>query len=354
MGTLLRLTAANLRSLVRDRAAIFWTFFFPVMFVFLFGSIFSNQGKGTIDVGVVDNDHSAVSTVLVDQLQHSQQVLTVHTGSQADEESAMKNGNVSAVIVIPQGFGTSGSPSLTVDVDPSQQQVSQIVVQVAQQMAQGVVNGGQNIVTVNPQNLTTEQLPMVNYLVPSILAMSLMQLGVFACVPLVEQREKGILKRLGATPLPRWTLVGSNILMRLIVAAIQTVLILGIGAAVFNVHLFGNPLAVAGLVFLGSATFLSLGYLVASFLRTEEQANGVTQVIQMPMMFLSGIFFPFSMLPDFLGQIGRIMPLTYLGDAMRQVMVNGTALAPLPVDLAILGGWLVVCLGVTVRFFRWE
>jgi ABC-2 type transport system permease protein len=108
------------------------------------------------------------------------------------------------------------------------------------------------------------------------------------------------------------------------------------------------------LVVLGAAAFLALGYALAAFLRTEEQASGVVQLVQIPMMFLSGIFFQFEFLPSFLQSIGRLMPLTYLADALRQEMVSGTQVAPLAMDVAILGGWLIVCLGITARFFRWS
>ena len=202
--------------------------------------------------------------------------------------------------------------------------------------------------------LQSTNISTVAYLVPSILAMALMQLGVFAAIPLVQQREKGILKRLGATPLARWKLVGSNVLMRLMVAIVDAVVILGIGLVFFNVQIVGNLLAAAGLVLLGAGAFLAIGFALASFLKTEEQATGVVQVVQMPMMFLSGIFFSFDFLPGFLQTVARFMPLTYLGDALRQVMVNGTQVAPLGVDVAILTGWLVVCLGIAARSFRWE
>ena len=89
-------------------------------------------------------------------------------------------------------------------------------------------------------------------------------------------------------------------------------------------------------------------------MRTEEAANGIVQVIQFPMMFLSGVFFPIEIMPSILRPVAAILPLTYLGDALRQVMVNGSAFAPLAVDLAVLGGWLVVCLAIAARSFRWE
>jgi ABC-2 type transport system permease protein len=205
-----------------------------------------------------------------------------------------------------------------------------------------------------PQTVQTENLNFISYFVPSILALSVMQLGIFAAVPLVADREKGILKRLSATPLRRWQLVGSNTLMRLLIALVQTVIIVGVGSAFFGVQVSGSLLLAAVFVALGAVSFLALGYVLASFTRTEEAANGITQVVQFPMMFLSGVFFPIEAMPQFLQSIARLIPLTYLADALRQVMVGGTAFAPLWVCAAVLLGWLVVCFAIASRKFRWQ
>ncbi|MGD0861735.1 MAG: ABC transporter permease [Candidatus Limnocylindrales bacterium] len=360
MNTLLRLTVANVRSLIRDRAALFWTFFFPVMFVFLFGWIFGGSGGSKIAIGFVDQDHTVVSTGL-QQAFSRVTLLTIQTGSLEAEKAAMQHGDISAIVVVPSGTGAAvaarSATPIQLYIDPSQSQVSQVVEQIATQIASGFnleLAGGTAIVGVQQLTLQSTNLTTVAYLVPSILAMALMQLGVFAAIPLVQQREKGILKRLGATPLARWKLVGSNVLLRLLVAIVDALVILGIGLIFFNVQIIGSVLAVAGLVLLGAGAFLAIGFALASFLNTEEQATGVVQVVQIPMMFLSGIFFSFDMLPGFLQVIARLMPLTYLADALRQVMVNGTQVAPLGTDLAILSGWLVVCLAIAARSFRWE
>jgi ABC-2 type transport system permease protein len=360
MNTLVRLTVANIRSLVRDRAALFWTFFFPVMFVFLFGWIFGGNADSKVAIGFVDQDNTQVSIGLQKSLSQVS-LLTIQTGSLEAEKAAMQHGDISSIVVVPAGTGAAVAAKTPTDlqlyVDPSQSQVSQVVEQIVGQIASGFnlqLAGGTAVVGVQQMTLQSTNISSVAYLVPSILAMALMQLGVFAAIPLVQQREKGILKRIGATPLARWKLVGSNVLMRLMVALVDAVVILGIGLSVFNVQIVGSVLAVAGIVLLGAGAFLALGFMLASFLKTEEQATGVVQVVQMPMMFLSGIFFQFDFLPGFLQTIGRAMPLTYLADALRQVMVNGTQVAPLGVDLAILTGWLVVCLGIAGRSFRWE
>ena len=363
MKTLLGLTVANLKGLTRDRAALFWTFFFPIMFVFLFGVLFSGSGDSKVSVGFVDQDNSQASMGLRNQFAQVP-LLKLQDGTLEDEKTAMQHGDISAIIVIPSGLEaavakTEGHPTAAIELytDPAQTQTAQVVQGAVAQIASGfnlALANGSEVVTVSQLTLASTNVSTVTYLVPSILAMALMQLGVFAAVPLVQQREKGILKRLGATPLARWKLVASNILLRLIVAAVDTVLILGVGIAVFNVQLVGNLVLAAGFVFLGAGAFLALGFMLASFLKTEEQATGVVQVVQMPLMFLSGIFFPFTFMPGFLQSVARLLPLTYLGDGLRQSMVNAPQVAPLAVDAGILAAWLVVCLAISARSFRWE
>jgi ABC-2 type transport system permease protein len=184
--------------------------------------------------------------------------------------------------------------------------------------------------------------------------MALMQLGIFSAIPLVADREKLILKRLSATPLRRWQLVGSNVLMRLLIAIAQTVIIVAVGALAFGVQLSGNIVLLAALVVLGSMAFIALGYVIASFASTEDAANGMTSVVQFPLMFLSGTFFPIDTMPDVLRTVALAMPLTYLSDALRQVMVDGTPFAPLWVCFAVLIGFLVACFAIAARFFRWQ
>jgi ABC-2 type transport system permease protein len=361
MKTLLGLTVANLKGLTRDRAALFWTFFFPIMFVLLFGVLFSGSGDSKVTVGFVDQDGTTASAQIRASFAAVSNLLILQDGSLDAEKKAMQDGNVSAVIVIPKGFESSASQHQTVAIqlytDSAQTQTQQVLQNVASQVVNQdnlTLTGGSAVITVAQATLSSTNISTVTYLVPSILAMALMQLGVFAAVPLVQQREKGILKRMGATPLARWKLVASNILLRLIVAAVDTVLILGVGLLVFNISIVGNLALAAGFVLLGAGAFLALGFMLASFLKTEEQATGVVQVVQMPLMFLSGIFFPFTFMPGFLQSVARLLPLTYLGDGLRQSMVNAPQVAPMAVDAAVLAGWLVVCLAISARSFRWE
>jgi ABC-2 family transporter protein len=90
-----------------------------------------------------------------------------------------------------------------------------------------------------------------------MLGLSVMQVGIFAAIPLVADREKLILKRLAATPLRRWQLVGSNVLMRLLIALVQAVIIVGVGVALFGVEIVGSLLLAGAFIALGAMAFLA-------------------------------------------------------------------------------------------------
>ncbi|MGZ8527574.1 MAG: ABC transporter permease [Candidatus Limnocylindrales bacterium] len=362
MRALRALTIANMRSYLRDRQALFWSLAFPLIFVFLFGSIFGG-GSDSQSVAWVDEDASQASAGLRAAFASVPGVKLVDLDRTAALEK-MKTGDNAGVIVIPKGYGdvvaaAATDPSRQTDVtyfvDPSQQTASAFMASYVNGVLAQVNLGGKPVaVTSHAETIQTTQLNAVSYLVPSILGMALMQTGIFAAIPLVADRQKLILKRLAATPLKRWQLIGSNVILRLVIALVQFVLIVGVGVFVFDVKIVGSLVAIAGLAVLGSLAFTSVGYVIASLAKTEDAANGMTSAVQFPLMFLSGTFFPITVMPDFLQSVARFLPLTYLSDALRQVMVGGSAYAPLAVCVAILAGWTVVCFGFAARRFQWQ
>jgi ABC-2 type transport system permease protein len=359
MRGFLPLTVANIKSFYRNRAALFWTLAFPVIFIVLFGSIFSG-GTQDFPLALVDEDQSTVSQQLVAGFSN----ISILEADQVGRDEAlahMQSGDFAGVLIIPAGAGraiASGQTvSLTLITDPSRQTATTALQQVVGQVVASMnlkITNSPTLLTIQPQTMQTENISNAAYFVPSILAMALMQLGVFASIPLVSQREKQILKRLAATPLSRITFVGSNVVMRLIIAALQTILIVGIGAWLFGVTIVGNVLVVVGFIALGALTFLAVGYIIAAWARTEETANAGTSIVQFPLMFLSGIFFPISFMPGWLQPVAAAMPLTYLADALRQTMVGGAAYASLGVDALVLGAWMIICFLIAARFFRWQ
>lgn len=193
-----------------------------------------------------------------------------------------------------------------------------------------------------------------DYVLPGILAMALMQLGLFGALQFLSLRERKIILGLSITPISRTALLASEVLLRLLAGFVQAGIILGVGIGVFGVRLVGPVQDVLALVLLGSAAFVSLGYLLVCFARSMESGNGIAQAVQLPMMFLAGIFFPVELMPEFMQPVVRVIPLKFLADALREAMVGVPAEFSLVVNAGLLSGFLGITLLAAVRFWRWE
>ena len=362
MTTIITLYRAALKEFFRDRAALFWTLAFPILFIVLFGTIFSGNGGANYTVGLVNEDGGPAASTLTSYMQQVK-AFTIKTGTYDNEMNNLKQGNLDMVLVIPAGMSDAVSAGQTTAVqmyyDPSKNQTNaQIMLNIVQQVIGGV---NKSYVAQHPplalqaNSIVAHNFTYIDFLMPGILAMSLMQLGMFGTAqPLVSLREEGVLRRLGATPLPRWHLLTSQILMRVTIGLLQTALIVGLSIAFFHVQVQGNWAVLVGLVLLGALTFVGFGYLIAAVSRTVEAAGGISSAVNFPMMFLSGVFFPLASLPAFLTPIVRAMPLTYLADAFRQVSVGSVPDFPIGVDVAVLAAWALVCALLASRLFKWE
>jgi ABC-2 type transport system permease protein len=355
-----KLTVASFRQFYRDKTALFFTFAFPLLFMLIFGLVFSNEGDVSYDIGLVRSDDSPAAAG-ISQALGKIPIFSISEGNFDDKLEELKNGDLNAVVVIPAAIestiGSGQAASITVYYDPSQSSSVQIILPVLREAVNEINRQLTNqpvLLQLAEESIQAKNLKAIDFLVPGILAMSILFLALFGGLPMVEWREKKVLKRFGATPLRRSTLISSQVVYRLILAVIQTVIIVAVARLVFKVQMVGDWLILFGVVLLGTLTFVSLGYLAVSRARTTEGAMPVIQLIQFPMLFLSGIFFPVEMLPDFMRPILAAMPLTYLGDALRQIMVGATPLYPMSTDLAVMAAWLVVCLVLSIRLFRWE
>jgi ABC-2 type transport system permease protein len=134
--------------------------------------------------------------------------------------------------------------------------------------------------------------------------------------------------------------------------ALGIVVLFVVGKIFFDVKVLGSWLALIGMIVFGMVTFLSLGGAIGSVVGSWRAAAVITQIIFIPMMFLSDMFMPISIFPDWLQPICQALPLTPLNVILRDIVYG------VPIDnlwqLGILGGWLVAGAVVTIVFFRWE
>lgn len=193
-----------------------------------------------------------------------------------------------------------------------------------------------------------------DYILPGILGLALMQLGLFGALQFLNLREKKILRGLSLTPLSRSTLLSSEIVLRLLAGFVQTGIILTIAFLIFGIKPQGSILQLLPIITIGALSFISLGYLLICFVNSLDGGTGLAQIVQLPMMFLSGIFVPIEMMPEFLQPLVRLIPLTYLADALREVMVGIPGSYSLPVNLGVLFAFLSITFLLGIKFWRWE
>ena len=361
MRAFLQLYLASLKEFTRDRMAMFWTLAFPIFFIVLFGIIFSGNNDPSFDIGVAVEDPGQVGQAL-GQAFGQVEVFKVTEGTRDDLLGKLKHGDFSVVIIVPAGTSealTSGQPAgVEVYYDPTNQTTAQVVLTIVDKVVAGFdqqISQRPTLLSVEPISVTSDNLRQIDFLLPGILGMALMQLGLFGTAPaLVQLREQQVLRRLGATPLPRTTLLAAQVVHRLTIGLTQTLLIILVGTLIFKVSLVGNLGLLAGFVLLGACMFVALGYLISGLAKTQDSVVGISQLINFPMMFLSGLFFPVDFMPAWIRPVVAALPLTYLADALRQIMVGATPVYSLGVDFAVLAAWLVVSALLAVRFFRWE
>ncbi|MBE0479922.1 MAG: ABC transporter permease [Dehalococcoidia bacterium] len=360
MKSFIGLLVADFKQFFRDRTALFFTFAFPVLFMVIFGLVFGGNGDIRYNIGVANRDVSGIGEQITGALKQVP-VFEITDGLLDQQLEELNQGSLRAVIEIPpdiQSSLTAGEPvNIKVYYDPSQTTSAQIILSVLNETI-GEIN---QQITQQPvllrlvqESVSLHDLRNIDYIVPGILAMSIMILGLFGSLTLVEWREKMVLKRFAATPVSRSMVVYSQIVYRLILSVAQAVIIVAIAYFAFNVPVVGSWLLLAGIVIFATLTFISLGYLAVSRSRTVEGAMPIIQIIQFPMLFLSGIFFPVEFMPDFMRPIVNAIPVTYLGDALRQVMVDATPLHSMTTNIIVLAAWLVASLLLAIKLFRWD
>jgi ABC-2 type transport system permease protein len=195
------------------------------------------------------------------------------------------------------------------------------------------------------------------YYVPGIMA-----LGVIAAcfanlvASVTAQRERGVLKRRRATPVPAAAIIAGRVLVAIVLAVVMAAVLLGIGWAAYGASVPGRTaLALAVTVVIGAASFCCLGYALTSLIRNEDTAQPVTQALLLPLYFISGVFVAVSILPHWLADVGEIFPVRHLANALLIAYnphTSGLGFAGL--DLLIVAAWGAAGLLVALRTFSWQ
>ncbi len=196
----------------------------------------------------------------------------------------------------------------------------------------------------------------VDFLAPGLLALAVMSTAFTGqAIATGFERRYGVLKRLGASPLPRWALLTAKTGCVLVTEALQVALLsviaLALGWSPQELFTPDGALTVAALLVLGTAAFSGLGLLMAGTLKAEATLAAANLVFVL-LLLAGGVVVPLSKFPSAVQSVLELTPIAALSDGLRSVLQSG---AGVPwADLGILAGWAVLGLGAAARFFRWE
>jgi ABC-type multidrug transport system permease subunit len=329
---------ARFRLLSREPEAIFWIFIFPILLAAGLGIAFRNRPADVLPV--------AATTLQLSQALAADKGLNATKMDEAAGGQALSTGAI-LLLAMQKADGVVYQYD---DTNPDAR-TARLLVDRAVQFAAGQSDA------VHAENLLVHKTGSryIDFVVPGLLGMNLMGSAIWGLgFAIVEARQKKLLKRMVASPMPRWQYLASFLLSRLVMLVIEVVAFLGFAGIVFGVPFRGSLWQLGFLCVLTSMAFSALGLLISSRAKTMEAASGLMNLVMLPMWILSGVFFSASRFPAVIQPFVRALPLTAANEALRANMLQGTGLNHLMAPVAILLAWLVVPFAVALRIFRWR
>jgi ABC-2 type transport system permease protein len=370
-GAFPTLLVTSLKAYYRNRSAMFFSLLVPLMIMVIFGLLNLGGAATSENVGVVDLAHNASSKQVLDNLK-TVSVLKISIGTQAAETAALKKGDRALVVILPAELGAvatcpAGSPPtckpkpvaiplLQNKTKPQDAQIARaIVTQFFDQLSFASLGQPGGVYRAEVKDVPGQNITYTDFLVPGIIALSIMQTGIFSVAfAFVQHKQNGTLRRLMATPMKVSEFLAAQVVTRLIMAAVQVVILLAVALLIFHIHLTGNILELLVASILGSAIFIAAGFAISGYAKDEQAVPAIANIIVLPMMFLSGIFFPRDSMPGWLHRISDFLPLTYVTDAIRAISLDGAHLWTIGTDMLGIFVWLVIAVVLAIRLFRWE
>ena len=358
---MLAITRASLRAIFRSPSAVIFSFAFPLIFILVFGFIGSS---GRVSVRVAFDQQTDTTT----EVYHAVRTLSglnVVSGTPTALRDQLSKGRLNAIISIKRN--ESENPKYLIRLTSSEA-VNPQNIQLLRSLLQGLINNLNKAIypdqpTIASVNNDIEQVPgrvyrTIDFILPGQLGFSLLSAGVFGVAFIFfSLRQTLVLKRFFATPIRRSNIVFGEALSRVIFQMSTAIVILLIGHFAFDftlVHGFTTLLELLALSFLGLAVFMGFGFVVSGLAKNESSIPPFANLFTLPQFLLAGTFFPIDNFPNWLEPICRILPLTHLNDAMRNVAFEGARLADCGTQIGVLSLWGVVAYAIAIKVFKWE
>jgi ABC-2 type transport system permease protein len=343
------IAVAILKGFVRDKMSMFFALVFPLMFLVLFGGVFT-YSTGKIDlvevghVGFFDNLPPGAKQAFHDTFKVSHDDLqgALHTVRKGDADVAVDMHGNTLVAHYTQTDAVKAATTqgtLAAFVDGANQDAS----------------GKPPRYTFRTERVEDKSLKTIQFVTPGLLGWAIAMSAAFgAAATLQGWRNSKLLRRLQLSPVPTSSIVAARVVVTVVVALIQMAIFIGLGMLAFGLRLTGSWWMSLPLLVAGTLAFMSLGLLAGSLAKTQEGAVNLANFFVLPMAFLSGSFFPLDGAPQWLQVTSQLLPLRHLNDGMLDVLVRGEGPSAAVVPICILLGFAAVVTLIAVRLFRWE
>jgi ABC-2 type transport system permease protein len=358
------------RGYLRNKFGLFFGLIFPVILILIFGAIFSGNGSGTINVYAQNKDTGLpggtnIGATFLTSLNESG-TIKVFTVDPSDNFSQyLADHSSSDGIIIPADFSanyaTGHQVNITVYGNPTAS-TSGIV--------GGTINGYSNyynlnyfqrkyndttpaIIGITSATVNTQQTKTIDFLVPGLIGFAILTSPMFSLVNISSEYKKTkLFKQLSLTPLTKMEWLTSKVIWYIVLTIAGFLLMVTVGIAAYGAHVTLSPWLIPFLI-LGPMLFSALGMLVGTVTKNPETAGVIGNIVTFPMMFLSGTFFPISIMPTYLQTFAHVLPLFYIIEGLNNVMVYGNIGGAL-IDMAVVLAITAVIFILAVRLFKWR
>jgi ABC-2 type transport system permease protein len=355
----------DVKRLFRDKVAIFFVFFFPLIFLIIFGSVFRGDNDVSFRVGFINESRTDFARDFEKQVRENDVFEIDKTVTNLDQaKEKMNRGQMDATIILPETFGQvrpgqdfpSGEARIV--YDQSNESAGRTLASLMNDVFKQINND--LVPTVTPfvakaESTATKGLTQFDYTFSGILGFTLLSLGIFGPTTVFPRlKQKGVLRRYHTTTLKVWQYFVGNVVSNGIVGLLACGLMFVAALLFFDLNMRGNFFNLSVIVVLGTVMLFGIGLALGGWAKNENQAAPLAQLVTLPMMFLSGVFFPTFLMPDLLQSITKFIPLTPVIDSVRLIITENASLIDLSPQLGIIVVWTVAIYLIAFRVFRWE
>ena len=324
----------SVKSWWRSRGTVFWSLLFPIMLILIFGAIFSGTGSSSYTLYVQNQDHSSATTQMLEGINKTGVLKITMVDDTENVTQYIKDHNIQALIVIPEGFSTqlnkeytdphAESVNLTFYYDPSEAQSTSVIRSILSNIIQTMnmqMSQGRNFIGLTEKSSITQNFNYIDFFIPGMIGFTIMQQAIYGSIERnTKYRKDGILRKLLTTPITRSEWILAKMTFMLFLSFLTTAIAIGVGVIVWGVQVNITPLMILTIIS-SSFLFSGIGMIIGRFVKEEETADMAAGAISFPMMFLAGTFFPLAMMPSFLQNVAQILPLYYVNEALRNSMI---------------------------------